>query len=86
MQTEIKGLDDMDLEITHMDVVHCPINGWQLQSYCKSGPWRGGKDNPCPFYKGKKELTDLSGNKFTVIHCEAEKVRMESIKERFGRG
>lgn len=75
---KIIGSTDMDLEIIRAPVVQCPINGWQLQSYCDhSGPWRRGNGNPCPFYKGKKELVDLSGNQFTVIHCEAEKARRE---------
>ena len=79
MQTEIKGSTKMDLEVLRKPVVQCPINGWQLQSYCERGPWRYGFDNPCPFYNGKKELIDLSGEKFTVIHCEAEKARNRAV-------
>jgi len=79
---EIKGSTDMDLEIIRLPAVQCPINGWQLQNYCESdgpwrgGPWRFGSGNSCPFFKGKKELIDLSGKKFTVIRCEAEKARI----------
>ena len=78
MPSKIKSTD-MDLEICRLPAVQCPINGWQLQSYCESGPWRYGYDKPCPFYKGKKELIDLKGEKFTVIHCEAEKARMKGV-------
>jgi len=49
--------------------------GWQLIKQCEKGSeWRTG----CPFYKGKKELIDLKGEKFTVIQCEAEKLRRAS--------
>lgn len=77
--TKMKDSTDMDLEINKMPVVQCPINGWQLQSRCECGIWRYmGYEDPCHFYKGKKELVDLSGEKFTVIHCEAERLRKRS--------
>jgi hypothetical protein len=75
----IEGMD-ASLEILKLPSVHCPINGWQLVSICETTGSYVHKE--CPFYKGKKTLTDLVGEKFETVQCTVELYRNKEYRSK----
>jgi hypothetical protein len=70
---------DEGLEFLRTPSIHCPIKGQILVSECqKSGMWR----ETCMFYKGEKTITDLAGEDYMVVMCEAEGIKRKRYKER----
>lgn len=76
----IAGSTEMDIEILPGPKVQCPVNGWQLLTHCESDRIYRYGNKPCPFYQGRKELVDLKGEHFKVIHCLAGKLRKDIQK------